>query len=116
MLRILAGTGIEGEAFQEPQKGKNPKKHDITKNSPKNKSSYCCDKENHQVDECHYKNAKCNFCSKKGHTETTCLLKKRKRKIGSITAKRTSVVKIVHTPDRQPIHKSVYMSSRDYKF
>ena len=48
-----------------------------------------------------YKDAKCNFCRKKGNVGTACLLKKGKQKIGSITGKKTSVVKNLHTSDRQ---------------
>ena len=50
------------------------------------------------------------------HTETACLLRKRKQKIGSITAKNTRVVKRLHTTDRQPMYKSIYKNSRDYNF
>ena len=36
--------------------------------------------------------------------------------IGSIPAKKTRGVKCLHTSDRQPIYRSVYINGRDYKF
>ena len=116
MLRIWAGTGIEGKGSKNYKKSNEPKKHNTAENVSKGKSCYRCNRDNHQADECRYKDATCNFCKKKGHIETACLLKKRKQKIGSITAKKTRVVKCLHTSDRQPIYKSVYMNGRDYKF
>ena len=68
------------------------------------------------MDEYRCKNAECNFCRKKGHIEIDCLLKKRKQKISSITAKKTRLAKGLHTPFRQQAYKSVYMNGTDYKF
>ena len=97
------------------KKSSEPKKNNTAENVSKCKSSYCCNRYNHQADDCHYKEAKCNFCRIKGHIQIPCLLKKRKQKLG-ITTKKISVVKCLHTPDRQSIYKSVYMNGRSYKF
>ena len=96
--------------------GQEPKKHNTPENVFKGKSCYNCNRHNHQVDECCYKDAECNFCRKKEHIETACLLMKRKRKIGSITSKNTRVAKSLHIPDSQPIYKSIYLNGRNYKF
>ena len=86
-----------------------PKKHNTAENVSKGKSCYRCNRDNHEVDECLYKDAICNFYKKKGHIETVCLLKKRKQKIGSITVKKTSLVKCLQTSDNnQSISQSIY--------
>ena len=55
MLRIWAGTGIEGKGFQELQENNEPKKHNTAENVSKGKSCYRCNRDNYQADECRYK-------------------------------------------------------------
>ena len=87
MLRILAGTSIDGEGFLDLQEQQwTQEAQTLLKISPKNKSCYRCNRYNYQADEYHYKDVISNFCKKKGHIETACILKKRKQKMGSITA------------------------------